>query len=358
MSHVPFHLLASGYDTIECAYYLTVISGGNGMDWVGLTAQRDMLRASKIRNTVINLSGEQFMLQSHGTKSGYPLLLENKDFSIQCGQFNNPNFFVTYSSFALWHCGLQAMHERFLQWAQRLGLQPLRPESLSRVDLAFDYHLPTLDFDEQNFVSKATKDNKHRKHGEVQTFRYGAQNTVLRLYNKSEEISESSHKTWFHSIWQREDGVWRIEWQVRKEVLRQLGIRTIEDLDERVGDLGHYLQNHTSLRKKTNDSNKSRWPLHPLWQDMAQQMAGMNRLGVLRDYQRSDHLDERLQRNAISIYGYLKRLAAIRCAMRQEESMPVEMALKELERLIRGIHDPLSWQFDVQKRIKEMEVQG
>ncbi|MFZ1547611.1 MAG: hypothetical protein WAT12_11020 [Candidatus Nitrotoga sp.] len=77
---------------------------------------------------------------------------------------------------------------------RNVGLQAYQPEKLSRADFTFDYHLPVIDFDEDNFVSSFAKDNQHRKHGKVQTFRLGEGDFGLRIYNKCDEIQESSAK--------------------------------------------------------------------------------------------------------------------------------------------------------------------
>jgi len=199
------------------------------------------------------------LLAGHGTKSGYPFLIENEAFSIQFGEFNKPSFFVTFRSIALWHSSAQGLHERLLTWAASVGLRAYQPEKLSRVDFTFDYHLPLIDFDEDNFVSSFAKDNQHRKHGKVQTFRLGEGNLVLRIYNKCDEITEKSSKTWFYDLWGIDKEVWRIEWQTRKDWLRLVGIQTFEDLKERQGDLLRVLVNdHTTLRIKAEDSNRSR----------------------------------------------------------------------------------------------------
>lgn len=48
-------------------------------------------------------------------------------------------------------------------WAEALGLKAIKPEELSRADFAFDFQLPEVDFDEDSFVTAATKDSQHRK---------------------------------------------------------------------------------------------------------------------------------------------------------------------------------------------------
>lgn len=353
-----FRFLLSGHDTIECAYYLAPDVGGCLLDYERLAAEKEELRLSKSKKPkLIKLGGEEFMLAGHGTKSGYPFLIENEAFSIQLGEFNKPNFFVTFRSIALWHFGAQALHERFLAWAASVGMRPYQPERLSRVDFTFDYHLPVIDFDEDNFVSSFAKDNQHRKHGKVQTFRLGEGDLVLRVYNKCDEIQEKSAKTWFYDLWGMDKEVWRFEWQARKDWLRVIGIKTFEDLKERQGDLLRVLVNdHTTLRIKTDDSNRSRWPLHPLWQDLQARAAQMDGLGVVRELDREKLLDVRMAHIAISLYGYMKRIAAIYSLQGKTPAISLKQARAHLSVRLEQLHDPLTWQTDVERRMTEMRL--
>lgn len=350
-------LVLSGHDTVECAYYL-MRSDNCLLDYERLAVEKEELRLSKSRKPkAIKLGSEEFMLAGHGTGSGYPFLIENEAFSIQFGEFNKPNFFVTFRSVALWHQSAQGLHERFLAWADSVGLHTYQQERLSRVDFTFDYHLPVIDFDEDSFVSSAVKDKQHRKNRKVQTFNFGEGDIVLRMYNKCDEITETSAKTWFYELWGMDKEVWRIEWQTRKEWLKRFGIRTFTDLRERQGDLLRVLvKDHTTLRIKTDDSNRSRWPLHPLWQDLTERVAQMEGLGVVRELDMPALLDERQMRNIISVYGYMKRIAAIQCMQNGLPMMPHDIAQQRLGELLNRIHDPLTWQNDVERRITEMRL--
>ncbi|MEO7621554.1 MAG: hypothetical protein ABIS30_00690 [Gallionella sp.] len=352
-----FHLLLSGHDTIECAYYLAA-DHDCLLDYERLAIEKEELRLSKSKKPkFIKLGSEEFMLAGHGTGSGYPFLIENDAFSIQFGEFNQPSFFVTFRSIALWHSSAQGLHDRFLAWAASLGLRTYQPERLSRVDFTFDYHLPVIDFDEDNFVSSFAKDNQHRKHGKVQTFRLGEGDLGLRVYNKCDEIQESSAKTWFYELWGIDQDVWRIEWQARKDWLRVVGIRTLEDLKERQGDLLRILVNdHTTLRIKRDDSNRSRWPLHPLWQDLQARVSQMEGLGVVRELDREKLLDERMMRITISLYGYMKRIAAIYSLQGATPAASLNQARAHLAVQLQHIHDPLTWETDVERRMTEMRL--
>ena len=132
-------------------------------------------------------------------------------------------------------------------------------------------------------------------------------------------------------LWGMDADVWRIEWQVRKAILKQHDINTLDDLKDQQGDLLRYLStDHDTLRLPTDDSNSSRWPLHPLWQDLQQQIANLNNLGVHRVVGRPAALEERLERSAISVLGYLKGVAAVRCVQTGRNNLDMEEALKHL----------------------------
>jgi hypothetical protein len=67
-------------------------------------------------------------------------------------------------------------------------------------------------------------------------------------------------------------------------------------------------------------------------------------------------MEERLKRIAISIYGYLKRIAAIECVQRNNEMIDVKEVLKHLEAQVNYIHEPLDWKIDVKDKIKEIQL--
>lgn len=347
------HLLLSGLDTVECAYFLRPTPQCT-LNFNALGLEKERLRQSKKREPMkIDLGGTEFLLQPYGSGSGYPFVIENADMTIEFGEFNDPSFFVTFRSIALWHKGASALHQQFMLWAASLGLMSYRTESLSRVDFTFDYHLPDIDFDEDSFVSMAVADIQYRKNRQVQTFNLGTGDTVLRVYNKVAEINEQSGKHWFFPLWDGvEENVWRIEWQIRKDRLRQYAIRTFDDLFHGKGDLLRYLvQEHTTLRIKSGDSNRSRWPLHPLWQSLQAHITTLNCEGVIRSFDEKELLQARLMRMAVSIQGYLKAIAAIKCVMQDKDMVTNTEALQHLQGLLFNVHDPLTWKTDVQKRV-------
>jgi hypothetical protein len=351
-------LLLSGLDTVDCAYYLR---GSNDcrLDFAALSLLREEQQASKRpEQATISLGGTDFLLSPRGTASGYPYLMENAEMRIQFGEFNNPGFFVNFRSYALWHKGAQVLHREFSQWAETMGLAPGRSEGLSRVDFAFDFHLPSIDFDENSFVTQASKDAQHRKDRRVQTFRFGEGDIVLRIYDKSAEIREANAKTWFHALWGGVvDNVWRVEFQVRKDVLKRFGLRTFQDLFDGSGDVLRFLvHEHTTLRVHQNDSNRSRWPIHPLWAMLQEHVLTLQAQGVVRELKPDERLTEQLWRLAIAVEGYIKRSAAIECVRRGGEVLSHEQAIEAFDGYLRQVHDPLTWRTEVMKRADQVRL--
>ena len=350
--------LLSGLDTVECAYYLRPAAHCT-LDFGQLGIEKEVLRQSKKREPKkIEIGGIDFFLQPYGSGSGYPFVIENEAMTIEFGEFNEPSFFVTYRSIALWHQGAAALHQQFIDWSERLGFIAAKDESLSRVDFTFDYLLPGIDFTEDDFVSLSAKDSQHRKDRQVQTFSFGKGDVMLRVYNKVAEITEKSQKTWFFNLWGGvTENVWRIEWQVRKDVLRRFGLRSFTDLFEGQGDILRYLaQEHTTLRVPNEDSNRSRWALHLLWQSLQAHIGTLQAQGVYREFDTQEMLNARLMRIAVSVQGYLKRIAALECIRLGLPMQTNQEALRRLQGLLSEVHDPLTWKTDVQKRIDAIKL--
>src|SRR4051812_32980557 len=94
--------LLAGHDTLQCAYYLQREPNSH-IDFAVLLAQREALRSACSRDPmVVALGDAEFLLHPYGSASGYPLVLTNSDYKIECGEFNRPSFFVTFRSEALW----------------------------------------------------------------------------------------------------------------------------------------------------------------------------------------------------------------------------------------------------------------
>jgi hypothetical protein len=86
------------------------------------------------------------------------------------------------------------------------------------------------------------------------------------------------------------------------------------------------------------------------------QIANLPHLGVSRIHGQSSVLEERMMRNAIAMHGYLKMVAAIHCVQTNKALITVNEALNVIGERIQKLHDPLAWQTDVERRIKEIRL--
>lgn len=356
---LPFRRLLTGLDTVQVAYYLRPERDAS-FSFAALTASKEALAALKGREGgVVAMGAQSFLLKPYGSSSGYPLMLEHQDYRIECGEFNNPAFYVTYRSQALWSKGAAALHQAFLYWAASVGVHAFRPEKLSRVDFTFDYYLPVADFDRDNVVSLSAKDASWRGSRKTQTLQFGKGDVVLRIYDKIVEIQEQSDKVWLFQLWGVTDHVWRIEWQARKDVLRRFGLRTFEDLFTGHGDLLRYLANeHDSLRVRGEDTNRSRWPVHPLWVDLLAQIEAFPVQGLYREIDQEAAIGEQLTRLAVAVYGYHKRAAALLGLRSRRAEVSLGEATTHVRELMHRIHEPLTWQADVEVRRRQSQYGG
>lgn len=346
-------LLLRGIDTLEVSHFVNV--GSSKLDFADLAAEQQRAKQSRKEGFVeLSLGGEAFALRPYG-RFPYTYVLSNEDLEVRLAEHMKPACLVRFSSKALWTQGLDSLASRFDRWCQSLELAPARVEAVSRADWAFDYQVAAVDFAAEHFVSRATKDAQWREHMAVQTFQFGKGQLVIRLYDKIAEITQQSEKAFFFDLWGCNAHVWRVEFQVRSERLREAGITTLDDLRTVQNDLLREIaENHTSLRLPTQDTNRARWPLHPLWKGLRADIETLPQTGLVRAYDPASTIEDRLYQQTKSVYGHLKGIAALLVAKREAKANPrLDQVLRLLERHLRKHHhqDDI-WDQDIEARLK------
>ena len=56
------------------------------------------------------------------------------------------------------------------------------------------------------------------------------------------------------------------------------------------------------------------------------------------------------------MYGYLKKVAAVHCVQTGKSIIDVNEALNVIDSRFQELHEPLAWQADVERRIKEIRL--
>lgn len=350
--HEAPRLLLSGLDSLYVSFYLDTATCS--LDWDELAYAKERSgRERKVDVAEMVLGSERFALQPFG-KHPYTYVLRNKDFEVRLSEGMQPSCYVQFMSEALWRETAAGLVHRFKAWCQSVDFTHIRPEIISRADWAFDYALPVVDFDPSHLVSRATKKATWTEHEAVQTIQVGQSHVVVRIYDKVAEIKQQSDKAWFFQLWGQDQDVWRIEFQVRGERLKAGGIRTFEDLQAFKTDLLRELASaHTTLRRPNGDTNRSRWPLHPLWRQLQGDILAGDETGLIQAYDPKAALEWRLDRNERSVMGYARNIGAL-FQLIDGEPLPLsfEDTWKRLgARIGSQISEPL-WQTEVSKRSK------
>lgn len=131
------------------------------------------------------------------------------------------------------------------------------------------------------------------------------------------------------------------------------GIETVRTLQDLGADLLRELAtHHSSLRTPSGDSNRSRWPHHPLWQAVLRDIEAMDQFGLIRSVDPRSNLEWRLHHQAKSLYGSLKGVGAL-LAIRdgEEPSGRLSRVLGALPELLEGHHAEPELRAELERRI-------
>lgn len=225
-----------------------------------------------------------FEVSDHGARR-FPFILTDNCFLIKFSSARAkslPLAQVQISSEYLHAVGVEAATANLCSIIAQFG-DVSGPPQISRADVYLDF-ICAVDFDkvdQECWITRANLLAKYYDRRIPQPFTgwvVGQGGDLSsRLYEKTVEIIHKSKKYFFFDLWQpqgwQEDKkVWRQEFQLRREPLKQLGINTVDDLLRQQGALWRYLTEDW-LRlaiPNSDDATRTRWATHPVWQAIAQ----------------------------------------------------------------------------------------
>lgn len=171
-------------------------------------------------------------------KMGYQWMLSSPEYHLRIGNWLRPNSrpsaMIEIRSEALWLHGPVEAVDRIFLLLQGAGAY-VSLAKISRVDLCLDLFVS----DEmwrfglfEHLVSWAADNSVHFKHRRLTGVQIGKGDILARVYDKPREITSKSQKTWMYDIWNIDcvpDGfrIIRFEFQLRREVLKDLAINTV-----------------------------------------------------------------------------------------------------------------------------------
>jgi len=100
-------------------------------------------------------------------------------------------------------------------------------------------------FHERDWVSRARSRTKRYESGQFTGWSFGLGGKLsARLYNKSLELQKSG-KTYLYAVWSAngwlgESNIWRLEFQLRRDPLKELGVSELGDLTPNVDRIWRY----------------------------------------------------------------------------------------------------------------------
>ena len=200
---------------------------------------------------LININNMNFQISINGTK-GYTYILQNNGYQINVAQFKSKleNFMpiqIRISSEYLWSYGISNAWGIIYNWiTETFG--NIITEKVFRLDLCC--HVSDIDFITNNETSYKGDFKKRQifyTGNNINSITFGSRkskNIYCRIYNKSLEIQEMKHKTWFYEIWKNNsmniNNVWNVEFEIKSDFLREFNISTINEVIEHLQDLWQY----------------------------------------------------------------------------------------------------------------------
>lgn len=267
---IEWQILSHGIDTLDLGFYVDF-----DRRWFRLTKELEARkRKAQGRDTI--LWKEQDCLVYAGGKPpnyrwhlAYPklhLFLAKNPLAVG----GTPNVYVSLDSELLWRDGVIRATERVREIIASLG-GSVAMVQVSRCDPCVDFLAPkrlTSQFLEDHRVPKNRFQNSIKSGDDLETYYNGAKagEIQLRVYDKGRDTIKKN-KLWFLDVWNRDscEGVWRVEYQLRREALKQFGINELHDLEAKLpGVWARLTEDWFSLRLPDN-ANTTRRSVHPLW---------------------------------------------------------------------------------------------
>lgn len=225
----------------------------------------------------ITIADRLFKVEAHGA-GRFRYVISDDRFRIQISRGKKlPLAYAKISSEYLTYHPIPQIENELRIIVNSLGLVE-ESAKVSRADVCVDFipGIPMDDFNVRQWVTRARKKAAYWTVGDrFSGWTIGAGGAIQsRAYDKVLEIVEESNKTYLFKIWEAfgwmpGDGVWRQEFQAGSTGLREMGIETVPQLIDNLGGLWKYLtEDWLRLTRMGNDSNKSRWELHPLWTEI------------------------------------------------------------------------------------------
>jgi len=271
-------ILRFGVDSLYLAY-----PGQLASDWeqrlTGLKLAAQSQEETQEAKAQVKLGEHLFEVKGKGSQR-FPFVLVDNCFHIQLSGTHStamPLAYVQLSSELLTTLSVQEAVNILSPIIRTFGLVKGEAQ-ISRVDLFVDFTSPILmnSWDLSAWVTRAHNISSYSLRRRFSGWSIGMGGAMgARLYDKTLELEKSKKDylkpLWKMAGWDGQSPVWRLEFQYKREALKELGVLELPDLIEQCGGLWNYAATDWLRLTVPNpdDSNQTRWATHPLWSDLA-----------------------------------------------------------------------------------------
>ena len=231
----------------------------------------------------VSVSGRLFRVHPTSCRYGatYKYLLEGDGMKVYI--HSNPKgsiqgVRVRYGHESLCGRDVFAVHAQFLDWLKELGFT-VTDETVSRADFQTMFARPVSDFTDLIFggccVKRAKKSNVHFEGDDIEGYKCGS-SIMLRIYDKRKELLDKPDEVKMSLVindclgGELPDDLTRVEFQLRRDALKYLGVKTVQDLLERENAIVDFLTYDwfRLLRDKKVADNTSKQAISSLWEEV------------------------------------------------------------------------------------------
>ena len=150
--------------------------------------------------------------------------------------------------------------------------------TVARIDLAADFTSSVVmdSWHRSAWVTRACEIHSYAKDQQFTGWTVGMGGHIAcRLYDKVKEIVHSGKAwamdLWIPAGWTPGEEVWRLEFEFKRDFLKERGLSSLDSVLDNLDGLWSYTTTEWLRLTIPNqlDATRSRWPIHPLWIELA-----------------------------------------------------------------------------------------
>jgi len=253
---------------------------------------KKIVTSNKTYKHYIKVGNINFELLTNGTK-GYSYILQNSAYKIYLAKYEPTlqgytPIQIRISSEYLWSYGISKAWSIIYHWVEE-NFGEISEEKVSRVDLCT--HVANVDFItdyEKSYKGDFKKSQVFKTNNVINAITFGSRqskNIYCRIYNKSLELKEKRHKTWFKDIWESNnidtENVWNIEFEIKSELLRRFNLNTVNDVIWYTKDLWEFCTKKWIVKVDRTNKRVERCETNSDWEKIQNAFPYLTNAGLI-----------------------------------------------------------------------------